>query len=132
MDDPAPTTERGVSPWRTFLRVFCGTWLLVMTEGIVLAGISYSYFHAQPAWIAVVAALVALAEAFGAAGVLALKRAVISAMIDALRSWQLGRKAVQKLFDRLVGSSGEGPPTGVIAGGLQRLPLAEVERRLTG
>lgn len=106
-----------------------------MAEGAVLAAISYSCFGGQSMWIGVVAALVALAEALGAAGVLGLKRAVISAMIDALRSWQLGRKAVRMLFDRLVGPANETPAgatSGMIAGGLQRVPLAEVERRLTG
>ncbi len=114
------------------LRSFLGTVLVLLVLGLVLAGMSYYLLGDHPGY-GLLAAALALAESLALGVLLGGQRALLSALIQGIRSLGLGRTAVQLLFEHLLGISGEqefGARGGTIARTVEHLPLAQAEERL--
>jgi hypothetical protein len=113
-------------------RSFAGTVLVLLSTGILLACVSYYFLSDFPLY-ALIAVVVTLAESLTAGIVLGSKRAFIVALAYGLGLLRLGAFAVRMLFDRLLGVSADqqfGERGGWTARRLERIPLAQVERRL--
>lgn len=116
------------------LRSFLGTVLVLTLAGIVLAGLSYYFLREHHRLYGMIAVAVALAESVAAGVVLGANRAVVTALAHGLRTLRLGRLLVRLVFDRMLGVDGGeafGERGGRLAHGLERLPLAQAEARLT-
>ena len=118
--------------WVAF-RSFAGTLLVLILAGFVLAGGSY-YFLSDTPLYAGIAAVVAMAESVAAGVLLGGKRAIVMALAHGLTTLHLGKSAVRLVFGRLLGVSAEGEVGergGAVAQTIERLPLAQAEKRLT-
>jgi hypothetical protein len=113
--------------WVAF-RSFVGTVFVLFLAGIVLAGLSYHYLSDRPLY-AGIAAVLAVVESVAAGFMLGGKRAIVRALRHGLNTWRLGKAAVQMVFGRLLGVSA-GQPGGAVVQTIERLPLAEAEKRL--
>jgi hypothetical protein len=114
------------------LRSFLGTVLVLAVVGVALAGASYYVLRDHPPY-GVLAAALALVEALALGVVHGGQRAFLGTLTRGLRSLQLGRTAVRLLFERLLGlAAGQevGEHGGRMARTLERLPLAQAEKRL--
>ncbi|HZU38688.1 MAG TPA: hypothetical protein VFA18_22365 [Gemmataceae bacterium] len=117
------------------LRSFLGTLFALTLAGILLAGLAY-YFLYELHWIyGVIAAVVTLVESVMTGIVLGIKRATVMVVAQGLGSLRLGQSFVHFCFGRMSGVV-EGMEHGErgerIARSLERLPLAQAERMLTG
>ena len=112
-------------------RSFVGTLGTLTLAGIVLAAASYFFLRQEPLY-AVVAALVAMAEAVSAGIFLGGKRALVMAVVEGVRKCGLGRKVVGLVFQHVLGGveGQHGERGGVVAQSLERLPLRQAETAL--
>ncbi len=127
----------GMAALKSFLR----TMLLFCGEGLILAVVTYVWLMAgfrvafdKWALLAAVLALLVLLESILVGAALAGKRAVAMALVHALRVQRLGQTTVRLLFERLLDVSAEQPVGqrgGRIAQAVERVPLAQAERRLS-
>ncbi|MBY0526369.1 MAG: hypothetical protein K2R98_23450 [Gemmataceae bacterium] len=116
------------------VRSFVGTLLVLTLAGLVLAAASGVWLHEHIGWWSLLAGGIALTEAIAAGVFLGAKRAIFMALMHALRKLGLGRKVVQVVFARLLGVSADqdvGERGGTIAKTIERVPLAQAERKLT-
>jgi hypothetical protein len=114
--------------------------LLLFCTGVVLAGVTYFWLtggfpfaESRGPVLAGVLAVAVLMECFLVGIVLAGKRAVATALIHALRARHLGRVTVRLLFERLLGVAADQPlgqRGGVVAQAAERVPLAQLEKRV--
>jgi hypothetical protein len=114
------------------LRTFLSTLILLTAAGVALAAVSAYFLRDRPGY-AMIAAVIAIAEAVATGVVLGGHRAIILTLAHALGSLRLGRQLVRLVFDRLLGlaEGGDvGERGGRIARGLERVPLAQAERML--
>ena len=115
------------------VRSFLLTLLFMLLLGVVLAIASYWILSASHWVYGVVAALVALFECIAVGIILATKRAIAVTLLDGLHKYQIGSAAVRLIFGRLLGVSAtenHGERGGWLTRTVERLPLAEAERRL--
>lgn len=115
------------------LRAFAGTLAIFFCVGALLAVAAYYVLRGQPVY-AGIAASVALAEALAAGVLLGGKRALVEALLHALRALRPGQQAVSIIFERLFGvAPGQefGQRGGTLARAAERIPLAQAEQRLT-
>lgn len=122
------------------VRTFFNTLFFFLILGIALAVASYFLVRDHNPSLAVIAALLALAETAVVGFVLAGKRAVGGAIIQGLAAFHLGRTAVELIFGRLMGVADPEKPReedrraeGVsVVEGNERMPVAVAEERLEG
>jgi hypothetical protein len=112
------------------LRAFANTLLLLALAGVVLAGVSYYALSDYHWFYAVIAAVVAVLESLSVGVVLAMKRAVVLAVVHGLGTLKLGRTLVNLVFDKMREVSAQSAG-GAIARGLERVPLAQAEALLS-
>jgi hypothetical protein len=119
-------------PWHAHLaglafaavRATAWTVFLFAALGAALAALSWLFLRdLHWAW-RLAAGLLALGESVAAGAVVGWQRGLAAAGARALLSWRLGASLIGALFDRLPVSEGA-------ARGLERLPLAEAEARLS-
>jgi hypothetical protein len=118
---------------RVAVRSFCGTLFLMFCVGLLLAGGAYHILARDHVWVAGLAALAALIEAWLVGLIWAFKRALLRAALAGLKRYGLGKATVRLLFGRALGPSVEESPgrwRGAFTRSVERLPLAEAERRL--
>ena len=124
------------------LRSFLRTVVLLSCEGVILGIVTYCWlmegapFAANPrAVVATVLALLVLGDCILVGIVLAAKRAVAMALVHLLRTQRPGQAMASLLFQRLLGVTGEqslGQRGGTVAQAVERVPLAQLEKRLSG
>jgi hypothetical protein len=133
MVDVSLQERRLVGVFGAALRSFVGTLLVMGLLGLVLAAGSYGLLARAHHAYGLLAAAVALVECAAVGTILAGKRALVMALIHALRTQRPGASLVRLVLGRLLGPS-PGQPAGergaVMIRTLERLPLAEAERRL--
>jgi hypothetical protein len=115
------------------IRSFCATMLLILGVGVVLAAGTYLLLAQHQPWYGVIGGLAAMLEAIIVGLVWASKRAVLMALAQGLKEYRLGRAAVRLIFERLLGVDGQeqlGEREGRVAKTLERIPLAQAEKRL--
>ncbi|TMQ31998.1 MAG: hypothetical protein E6K70_21005 [Planctomycetota bacterium] len=118
---------------RLAVRSFCGTLFLMSCVGLMLAGGAYLILARDHVWVAGLGALAALIEALLVGSSWAFKRALLRAALAGLNRYGLGKATVRLLFGRALGPSAEeatGGWRGAFTRSVERLPLAEAERRL--
>ena len=116
------------------LRSFVGTLCVLTLAGAVLAGLSYYFLREYPWYYGLIAAALALIESVTIGFLLGTKRATVMVAAHGLGSLRLGRSLVRLVFERMLGvAEGEelGERGGRIAQGLERLPVAQAEQRLS-
>jgi hypothetical protein len=116
-----------------FLRSFVVTLLVVLAAGVLLAAASAYLLWDYPVYASVTAAC-AVAESLATGVLLGGKRAVVMALAHGLRSLKLGRAVVGLVFEHALGVSSDqtvGDRGGTLTRAVERLPLAQAERRLT-
>jgi hypothetical protein len=126
----------GMAALKSFLR----TVLLLFCEGVILGIVTYYWlmdgFHFELSKWGIFSAILAVAmllECILVGLALAGKRAVAMALIHALRVHRLGQATVRLVFQQLLGVTAEQPlgeRGGMVAQTAERVPLAQVERRL--
>jgi hypothetical protein len=117
--------------WVAF-RSFVGTVSVFAIAGLVMAAASY-YFLKANALYAFLFALLAIIEAVSAGVFIGSKRAIVLALAHGVVRVQLGRSVLGLCFDRLLKVTSEDPfgARGTqVALAVERLPLAQAERRL--
>jgi hypothetical protein len=105
----------------------------VLSAGVALAVLSWLAVRDCPWWYGLIAVVLAVGETTLAAFLLGAFRGVVNAVVVGLRRWQLGRVAVGRVFEWMLGVREEGEVGergGVVARGLERLPLAQANERL--
>ncbi len=111
---------------------------LLTTFGMVALGVACAAASIGIAWPAgalrgMAAGAVAMAACCVIGVVLAIKRAVARAVLEGLRRRQLGASALGLIFERLLGVSeatAAGERGGALARTVERLPLADAEKKL--
>ncbi len=126
----------GLAGLRSFLR----TMLLLFCEGVILGVVTYYWlmggFHSAASKGPILAATLAIAvlmECILVGILLAGKRAVAMALVHAIRVHHLGQTTVRWLFQRLLGITVEQPigqRGGMVARAVERVPLAQLEKRM--
>jgi hypothetical protein len=110
--------------------------LLAFTAlGLALAALCWYWMSRTHPLYGGIAAVVALLEAVAVGVVFGGKRAVVTALVEGLRTYRLGGAVVGLLFQRLLGASAEAPAGGRgawLARAAERVPLAQAEARLNG
>jgi hypothetical protein len=122
-------TELGV----VAIRSFCGTMLLMLCVGAALAAGAYYLLAQHQPWYGVVGGLVAMLEAAVVGLVWAGKRAALMALVQGVKKYRIGKASVRLIFERVLGVEGQrrfGERDGVVTSALERVPLAQAERRL--
>lgn len=115
------------------VKSFVGTVLVLTLAGFVLAAIAY-YFLADSFWWGIVVAVIAVFEGIATGIFFGTKRAIIMTLAHGLAKLRLGRAAVQLVFNKLLNVSEEeevGERGGQLAQIVERLPLAQAEKKLT-
>jgi hypothetical protein len=115
------------------VRSFVCTLLGLLALGVILAACSYFILAQRHPVYGVLAALVALLGCLAVGVVLGAKRAPVMALVHGLRKHRLGALSVRLIFERLLGVHAEqafGERGGVVARAVERLPLAQAEKRL--
>ena len=130
------TVGMGAAALRSFLR----TMVLLLCLGVVLGTATFfwlmSGFHVASMREGVYCAILSVAvllECLVVGLALAAKRALAMALIHAVRKQGLAQTTVRLLFQRLLGVSAEQPlgeRGGVLAQAAERIPLAELEKRV--
>lgn len=115
------------------VKSFVGTLLVLTFAGFILAAIAY-YFLADSFWWGIVVAVIAVCEGIATGIFFGSKRAIIMTLAHGLAKLRLGRSAVQLVFNRLLNVAEEeavGARGGQLAQIVERLPLAQAEKKLT-
>jgi len=110
------------------------TGLGMFVFSLLMAGVSYSVAASASAGRGFVAVAFTLVVCLVLGAVLAVKRAVLSALIYGLGKMELGRRTLELIFGRLLGvdeTAPSGERGGVAARALERMPLAQAEARLS-
>jgi hypothetical protein len=97
-----------------------------------LAGASYYLLRAYSGY-AILAVVLTIIESLACGVVVGIKRATVIAAAEGLRSARMGRFGVRLIFERILGTGGD-PATDEkcrIAQGIEKIPLAQAEQRLT-
>jgi hypothetical protein len=115
------------------VRSFCGTMLLMLCVGVVLAAGAYYLLARHQPWYGVIGGLVAMLEATLVGLVWAGKRAVVVALVHGLKECRIGQAAVRLIFERLLGVEAQrhlGERGIMVTKALERVPLAQAEKAL--
>jgi hypothetical protein len=114
------------------VRSFLGTLLLFFLLGIAMAAVSYYLLSGLHWSYGLIAAIIALLECVIVGIFLSGKRAVTVTVVHGLRKHRFGSTVVHLVFGRLLGISAEpaGERGGMLVRAVERLPLAQVEKRL--
>lgn len=115
--------------WRSFLKMI----LITLAMGVVLGAGSYVYLREQ-GWVGPVIGLITVAEALAAGIVLGTKHGFVMALIQGVRDFGIAGAVVRVVFDRLLQVDVQqefGERGGLIAQGLERLPLSQAEQLLS-
>ncbi len=115
------------------IRSFCAAMLLMSCLGAVLGGTTYFILARYQTWYGVIGGLIALLEAIVVGVVWGGKRALTMTLIHGLKQNRIGKATVHLIFERLLPIDGEqafGERGGIVTKTVERLPLAEAEKRL--
>jgi hypothetical protein len=123
------------------LRSFLRTMVLLSCAGVILGIVTYYWLMGgapfaanQRAVVAAVLAVLVLGDCILAGIALAAKRAVAMALVHLLRSQRPGQAMASLLFQRLLGVTGGQPlgqRGGMVAQAVERVPLAQLEKRMS-
>jgi hypothetical protein len=115
------------------VRSFCATMFLMLCVGLVTALSAYLVLAQNHPIYGVIGGVLALLECTVVGFVWAVKRGILMALIQGLKEYSLGKAVVRLLFHRFLGVSENDLSDergGVIASTVERLPLAQAEKRL--
>ena len=115
------------------IRSFCGTMLLMLCLGVVLAVSTYFLLAQYQPLYGLIGGVVAMLEAVIVGFVWGGKRAVIMTLVYGLSQFRIGKATVRLIFERLLGMDGQhsfGERGGMVARAVERIPLAQAEKQL--
>ena len=116
------------------LRAFLKTTIGMVTFGIVVSALCFWWAAEGSTLRGLLAGLLALTVCLVLGFMLSMKRAVATGLLQGIRGFQLGRRLLELVFDRLLGVQAEtkmGERGGLITRTAETLPLAQAESRLS-